>query len=951
METSPRTLRRLLLSVLFIAIPAVTLVASPAQSAVVIDGSAAHRAAASCWEIKQNVPNAPDGRYWLVTPQLQAPAQFYCDMTTNGGGWVLVGRGRDGWMWDGNGKGTIDQVSTTITGTGAFSPRELSDAVIDGLLGGRRPDSLTDGVRLRRATNTGGTSWQEVRFNFKTRDRWSWALGAGHPITSFSMDGSSSSTLTTTRDFGLDSGQRRVTTNEASQSNYIRGFNFGQNGIGTNSASSFVYSTATGGRYASPFTQVFIRPKTLTSDMSYAAIPDSGTNAQTALPVAKNGALPATWGVTGTGAAGTGELATEAQAFAQVGNTMFVGGNFTTVQKGATPRGPTRSPSPTWRPSMRPPATGSARSGRRSNNQVKSLTVLPGNKLAVGGDFTTVNGTARRGLVVMNSSTGELDPTWDSTFENRIAGSGGAVSVRGLDTSGTHLYVGGIFSHVVRGTSAVFGRNGVRFSLATGRADSGWNPDFNGTVDAVDVADDNTRVYFAGYFTKSGAATADRGAAISTGATASQITPVWQPTFSTSSTKKYQQALKQVGDRVWLGGSEHSMFSYDTSTFALKSSSITSAGGDLQAIGANNKVVYGGCHCGDWNFQDTTVWDGLAAGQTNIKWSQGDKIMFVGAWRADNGNYIPEFAPQWKARTGYGAWGLKVADDGTLWAGGSFISAVKENGANQWVGGFARFAVRPHTAPGAPSSPSVSLVNGKATVKWTAGSTSGVTYEVIRNDRVVALTTGSSATVDDSTTADKFFVRASDGQGNRSASTNAVKAAAEAQTVLATGSTWRYLFDNTVTVSGSWKDASFDDSAWKSGPAALGWGSSGPIATNIDVAAGQTRAITSYHRTSFDVSDPAAFTGFLLTTRADDGIVVYINGTEVKRTNLPAGAVGPNTFATAAPSTASAINNPVTVQIPTNLIQAGSNSIAVEVHSNYRGTPNTSIEATIEGQG
>jgi hypothetical protein len=40
----------------------------------------------------------------------------------------------------------------------------------------------------------------------------------------------------------------------------------------------------------------------------------------------------------------------------------------------------------------------------------------------------------------------------------------------------------------------------------------------------------------------------------------------------------------------------------------------------------------------------------------------------------------------------------------------------------------------------------------------------------------------------------------------------------------------------------------------------------------------------------------------------------------------------------------------VVVQIPTNLIQSGSNTIAVEVHSNYRSTPSSSLDATIEAQ-
>ena len=54
------------------------------------DGSSSDKAAASCYEVKQVNPAASSGTYWLYTPQMSGPAQFYCDQETDGGGWVMV---------------------------------------------------------------------------------------------------------------------------------------------------------------------------------------------------------------------------------------------------------------------------------------------------------------------------------------------------------------------------------------------------------------------------------------------------------------------------------------------------------------------------------------------------------------------------------------------------------------------------------------------------------------------------------------------------------------------------------------------------------------------------------------------------------------------------------------------------------------------------------------------
>ena len=103
-------------------------------------------------------------------------------MTTDGGGWVLVGRGRDGWQFSYNGSGTAEEVHSVVDGPGAFVPRELPAKTIDGLLNGSRPDQLPDGIRLRRATTRDGDGRQEVRFSLTRMAQWLWTFDAPQPV-------------------------------------------------------------------------------------------------------------------------------------------------------------------------------------------------------------------------------------------------------------------------------------------------------------------------------------------------------------------------------------------------------------------------------------------------------------------------------------------------------------------------------------------------------------------------------------------------------------------------------------------------------------------------------------------------------------------------------------------------------------------------------------------------
>jgi hypothetical protein len=169
-----------------------------------------------------------------------------------------------------------------------------------------------------------------------------------------------------------------------------------------------------------------------------------------------------------------------------------------------------------------------------------------------------------------------------------------------------------------------------------------------------------------------------------------------------------------------------------------------------------------------------------------------------------------------------------------------------------------------------------------------------------------------------------------DGATTTSAASNISVAVPITTTLVAKGATWKYL-DNGSDQGTAWKEVGFNDSAWASGPAVLGGGDS-HIVTNVNIGPSGARYITTYFRRTFNVAGAAAIQALNMNILRDDGVVVWINGTEVARQNMPAGAI---TYLTDTPDIVSNADEttyfPATAS-PLPTLNEGQNTIAVEVH-------------------
>lgn len=150
-------------------------------------------------------------------------------------------------------------------------------------------------------------------------------------------------------------------------------------------------------------------------------------------------------------------------------------------------------------------------------------------------------------------------------------------------------------------------------------------------------------------------------------------------------------------------------------------------------------------------------------------------------------------------------------------------------------------------------------------------------------------------------------------------------------TIFNNGDYWAY-YDKGSLQGKNWYSISYDTSSWKVAKAPFGYNVNG-ISTIISYGSDMNnKYITYYFRKNVLLDkEPDNNSYFILDFKVDDGLIAYVNGTEVGRYLMPRGNVSYSTT-----SSYYSFGNPDNslLVIPGSAFHKGNNVIAIEVHNN-----------------
>ena len=163
---------------------------------------------------------------------------------------------------------------------------------------------------------------------------------------------------------------------------------------------------------------------------------------------------------------------------------------------------------------------------------------------------------------------------------------------------------------------------------------------------------------------------------------------------------------------------------------------------------------------------------------------------------------------------------------------------------------------------------------------------------------------------------------------------------------IAQESIWKYNDNGEDLTSEEWTSITYNDEDWAFGNAILGYGD-GIESTTLDYGSDSSNKYPTYYlRHRFEVEDLTDIGSLVFKTMKDDGVVVYVNGEEAFRLNMPEGAIDYNTYALEAIGGA---DEEIWHEVETeNLLQVGENVIAVELHQGSAGSSDLRFDMEVD---
>jgi hypothetical protein len=180
--------------------------------------------------------------------------------------------------------------------------------------------------------------------------------------------------------------------------------------------------------------------------------------------------------------------------------------------------------------------------------------------------------------------------------------------------------------------------------------------------------------------------------------------------------------------------------------------------------------------------------------------------------------------------------------------------------------------------------------------------------------------------------------------GYRFVSWNITKQHAEEITLVTKNDTWKY-YDKGMLPASDWNQVSYMDDAWASGQGQLGYGENDENTVVSYGPEANKKFVTTYFRKTVEVADTTGLTNIEAAMIYDDGAIVYVNGVEVFRGNMPTGTVEYATYSLG--------NTPTENQyhafiIPKSVLVPGLNTIAVELHQISATSTDLSFDLTLK---